>query len=187
MLSYNIVIPAFCIILIFIILLWTKKLSKKTLYFLDILNLLEANLVGYLIIYIVISSSDTMIGILCGVIVADVFSFTKSGKNTLNAKLVGNINTLAKLSICLPVPKKQGLSPIVGVGDLIFYSMIIMHSIKYQGISVGYISFLLILAGQTANILFISIIIRKNWYKGFPATLFPGVFFIAAALINNWL
>jgi hypothetical protein len=167
--------------------LWTKKLSKKTLYFLDILNLLETNLIGYLIIFFVSTSADTMIGILCGVIIADVFSFTKSGKNTPNAKVIGNVNTLARLSICLPVPKKQGLSPIIGVGDLIYYSMIITHSIKYQGISVGYISFLLILAGQLVNILFISIIIRKNWYKGFPATLFPGVFFIAAALINNWI
>jgi hypothetical protein len=140
------------------------------------LNLFGAVMLGCILSFIV--SKDLMIGIICGAVIMDVLSFTKYGKNTLNAKLSQQTYTLARLSICLPVVKKQGLQPIIGVGDLVFYSLLMTFAIKatlgsdWLGIT------LLILAGQGLNILLISMFIHKSWYKGFPATLFPGVFFI---------
>lgn len=174
-------LAAFLIVLIFIIPLWKKQLSKKTLYLLDILNLSAALLIGRLITYY--DSADTIIGIICGVSVIDVISFTKAGKNTLNAKLVGKTNTLARLSICLPIPKKEGLYPIIGIGDLVYYSVIIMYSVKSDVLN-SMTVFFLVITGQLTNTFFISVLKRKHWHKGFPATLFPGVFFMIFFLIK---
>lgn len=182
-LKSEIIIALFLAILICVIDLWKKQLSKKTLYLLDVLNLLGAVLIGYFITFFLADSTGSMIGFVCGVAIMDVFSFAKAGKNTLNAKLINQTYTLARLSICLPVPEKQGLRPIIGVGDLTYYSAIMMFSFKLKGLSNGWAFFLLILAGQLINILFISIFKRKPWYKGFPATLFPGVLFLIAVYI----
>jgi hypothetical protein len=186
-LSYEIIIPAFFTIIVCIIVLWTKQLSKKALYLLDILNILGAIVVGGLIASIASGSTDLMTGIFCGIVIMDVFSFTKAGGKTPNTKLAGHTNTLARLSICLPIPKKRGVQPIIGIGDLLYYSLIMMYSLKSNGMPAGWAAFLLILAGQLTNILFISIIRHKHWYRGFPATLFPGMFFVAAAFLNKWL
>lgn len=126
-LQYEIIIAAFFIILICIIYMWKKLLSKKILFLLDVLNLLDAVVIGYLINFFIAGSTESMIGFVCGVAIMDMFSFTKAGKNTFNAKLTNQTNTLARLSICLPVPEKQGLQPIIGVGDLAYYSSIMMY------------------------------------------------------------
>jgi hypothetical protein len=57
---------------------------------------------------------------------------------------------------------------------------VIMDGLSFTayGGSDWWVTILLILAGQLLNVLFISMFIHKNWYRGFPATLFPGVLFI---------
>jgi hypothetical protein len=181
-LKVEIMFVTFLVILICVIPLWKKQLSKKILYLLDMLNLLGAIVLGYLITLLFADSTGSMIGFVCGVAIMDVFSFTKAGKNTLNAKLANQTNTLARLSICLPIPKKQGLQPIIGVGDLVYYSLLMMYSLKSNTLPNGWTVFLLILVGQLINILFISIFKHRHWYKGFPATLFPGVLFVIAVI-----
>jgi hypothetical protein len=151
-------------------------MSKKVLYQLNVLNLFGAAMLGSVLSFIV--SKDTMIGIIYGAVIMDVLSFTRYGKNTLNAKLSERTYTLTRLSICLPVLKKQGLHPIIGVGDLVFYSLLMAFAIKATLGSGWLVAILLILAGQMVNILFISMFIHKTWYRGFPATLFPGILFI---------
>ena len=161
---------------------WIKKLSKVNLYFNNILNLLAANIIAYFLINYFIKSQDTITGLIIGIAVMDVFSFTKRGKNTLNAKLSGNINTMARLSICLPVPGNPGLQQIIGVGDLLYYSIITMYYIKLAGTSAGLQAAMIILIGQLVNTIAILVLkrIQKEKYKGFPATLFPGMFIIIA-------
>lgn len=163
---------------------WKRKLSKKLLYFNNILLLLVSVCIAYFIIYFFVTTTDRMIGIILGVAAWDVYSFTKSGRNTLNAKLIGNTNSLARLSICLPVPKKPGLQPILGVGDLNYYSLITMFTIKSTGITGGLIALFVLFTGQLANILSISVLRERHWLKGFPATLFPGLLYILATILH---
>lgn len=167
-----------------IIVLWTRPLSKKLLYLLNVLNSIGAAALAYLIITLVIKSMDSFVAMISIIVVMDVFSFTKRGKKTPNARLMNNNNALARLCICLPVAGKPGLQPIIGVGDLYFYSAILLFSLHIFGVNVLGKIFLVLLAGQLANIILISIIKNKAWYKGFPATLFPGIFYLIVMLIS---
>ncbi|WFR56831.1 hypothetical protein QA584_24985 [Anaerocolumna sp. AGMB13025] len=176
--SLPVILILFLVDLAGIIVLWLKPLSRKLLYILNVLNCLASVSLAYLLITAFIKSVDSFVAFIIILVVMDVFSFTKAGKKTPNAKLISNNNALPRLSICLPVPGKPGLQPIIGVGDLYFYGTISVFSIHHFGMSVfGYIV-LLILAGQLINILLISNIKEKVWYKGFPATLFPGILYL---------
>lgn len=172
----------FLINIVGIIVLWTRPLSKKSLYLLNIFNILAASSFAYLIIAFLIDSIESFVVMITIIVVMDVFSFTKKGKMTPNARLMNNNNALARLCICLPVPKKPGLQPVIGVGDLYFYSAIMFFSLHTFGVSVLGKVFLLIFVGQLTNIILISIIKNKVWYKGFPATLFPGAFYLVGLL-----
>lgn len=185
-LSLVIILISFLIVTIAILLLWQRQLSIKNLYLYDVLNLLAPNLLAYLLLLYLIKTEDIFIGVILGVAVMDVFSFTKRGKNTLNAKLSTNIDTMARLSICLPIPGKLGLQQIIGVGDLLYYSVITMYYLHNFGISVGLKITLLIIIGQIVNIVSILLLrkIKTEQYKGFPATLFPGVFIIIVECLH---
>lgn len=165
-----------------IVVLWTRPLSRRLLYFLNVLNSLASVSFAYLLVTVFIKSIDSFITVVVIIVVMDVFSFTKAGKKTPNARLINN-NTLARLSICLPVPGKPGLQPIIGVGDLYFYSVIAVFSLHNFGLDIFGNILLLILAAQLINILLISLIKNKTWYKGFPATLFPGIFYLIVMYI----
>lgn len=176
------ILPTIFILLIVdlagIVVLWIKPLSRKLLYLLNVLNCLASVSFAYLLVTVFIKSVDSFFTVVIIIVVMDVFSFTKAGKKTPNAKLMNKNNTLARLSICLPVPGKLGLQPIIGVGDLYFYSAITVFSLHiFSANFFGYI-LLLVLVGQLINILLISLIKNKTWYKGFPATLFPGIFYL---------
>lgn len=170
--------------LVGIVVLWFRPLTKKLLYALNVLNSLGAASLAYFIATILIKSVDSFFAMVTIIVVMDVFSFTKAGKKTSNAKLINNNNTLARLSICLPVVGKPGLQPIIGVGDLYFYSAIILFSLHNFGVSVLGGIYLLMLVGQIANIIVILFIQNKIWYKGFPATLFPGIFYLIVLCIS---
>ena len=176
------ILPTIFILLIVdlagIVVLWIKPLSRKLLYLLNVLNCLASVSFAYLLITVFIKSVDSFFSVVIIIVVMDVFSFTKAGKNTPNARLINKNNTLARLSICLPVPGKLGLQPIIGVGDLYFYSAISVFSLHIFSANFFWYILLLVLAGQLINILLISLIKNKTWYKGFPATLFPGIFYL---------
>jgi hypothetical protein len=166
-----------------IIVLWTKQLSRKLLYLLNVLNIFASVSFSYLLFTMFIKSVDSFATVVIVIIVMDVFSFTKAGKKTPNSRLISNNNTLVRLSICLPVPGKLGLQPIIGVGDLYFYSAISVFSLHFFSANFFGHTLLLLLAGQLINILLIAIIKNKIWYKGFPATLFPGIFYLITMYI----
>ncbi len=167
-----------------IIIVWKRNLSKKLLLYNNILIVIAPLCLSYLLDIFLLKSVDSLVGVILAVAVMDVFSFTKSGKNTLNAKLMGNMNALARLSVCLPVPKKPGLQPIIGIGDLNYYSIIIMFFLISDGITAGFIASLTIFSGQLINIASILMIRKKPWYKGFPATLFPSILIFIAVLLR---
>jgi len=176
------ILPTIFILLIVnlagIVVLWIKPLSRKLLYLLNVLNCLASVSFAYLLVTVFIKSVDNFFSVVIIIVVMDVFSFTKAGKNTPNARLINKNNTLARLSICLPVPGKLGLQPIIGVGDLYFYSAISVFSLHIFSANFFCYILLLVLVGQLINILLISLIKNKTWYKGFPATLFPGIFYL---------
>jgi len=181
---FQLVIILFAITIIGVLFVWKRPLSKKLLSINNILLLCAPLCITYIITSTFIQSTESFLGVIIGVAAADVFSFTRSGRNTLNAKVISNTNSLARLSICLPVPKKPGLQPILGVGDLTYYSLIAMFSLKTGGTKAGLIAVLILFAGQILNIVFIAIMKKRQWTKGFPATLFPGMFMIIALLMN---
>lgn len=186
LISYNfpakLMLSLFAVILIALLYIWRKKLTRNNLYLNNILNLLFANIGAYIIINYLAISIDSLIGFLAGVAVIDVLSFTRHGKRTLNAKLMSSINSIARLSICLPVAGKAGLQPIIGVGDLLYYSVITMYFVQIDGKEIGLRSALLLLTGQILNIIGIIVLKKrlKEQFKGFPATIFPGILILIA-------
>jgi len=183
-LPFQLVLVILVITIFGVFTVWKKPLSKKLLYINNLLLLCAPLCLTYIITFIFIHTTDSFIGMIVGVAIMDVFSFTRSGRNTLNAKLFSNTNSLARLSVCLPVPKKPGLQPVIGVGDLTYYSLITMFSLKVDGITGGLIAVLILFIGQLVNIIFIAIMKKKQCTKGFPATLFPGLFIIIAIIFN---
>ena len=170
--------------LIIIIIIWRRSLSKRLLYFLDLLNIFVAGSLAFLVMLILRNTPNTIITLITFIVLYDVYSFTKRGKHTLNAKLISQASTLVRLSICLPVPGKPGLQPIIGIGDLYFYSVMALFALDTYG-TMSYSKVVIILiAGQLGNILIISLIKNKSWYKGFPATLFPGMFYLILLLFR---
>ena len=166
-----------------IVVLWTRPLSRNLLYLLNVLNCLASVSFACLLVTVFIKSVDSFLTMMIIIVVMDVFSFTKKGEKTPNARLINQSNTLARLSICLPVPGKPGLQPIIGVGDLYFYSVISVFLLRFFGANYFGYMLLLVLTGQLLNVLFIAIIKNKTWYKGFPATLFPGILSLIIMII----
>lgn len=157
---------------------WRRKLSARVLYLQNLLHIIFALSLAFLLSRFVLVSTDRIIGAISGVILMDLFSFTRRGRGTLNAKLMSKNTTAARLSFCLPVPQKQGLSAIIGVGDLTFYALMMLLAMKADGMSALQTG-LIILLGQLLNQAVILLIKDKKGYKGFPATLMPGLLFIA--------
>lgn len=187
LLYYQMTIPVmatiFVIALTVIIIIWKKPMSRNLLLILNILNVIAVACFAYFLVHIMKQSPASIYGFIAAVITMDVFSFTKRGKNTMNAKLMNNTSALPRLSICLPVPKKPGLQPIIGIGDLNFYSVMTLFALNINGFSSFYIVTLLLVTGQLLNILVISLIKNKTWYRGFPATLFPGLIYLIGIII----
>lgn len=183
-LPFQLVLVLLAITIISLIAAWKMPLSKKLLYINNLLLLVAPLCFTYFITYIFIHEVSSFIGMIAGVAIMDVFSFTRSGRNTLNAKLSSNVNSLARLSVCLPVSKKPGLQPVIGAGDLTYYSFITMFSLKTGGTAAGLIAITIILIGQLVNIILIAIMKKKHYTKGFPATLFPGLFIIVAIILH---
>jgi len=180
---FPVILILFIVNLAGVVVLWTRPLSRNLLYLLNVLNCLASVSFACLLVTVFIKSVDSFLTMMIIIVVMDVFSFTKKGKKTPNARLINQSNTLARLSICLPVPGKPGLQPIIGVGDLYFYSVISVFLLHFFGANnFGYM-LLMVLAGQLLNILFIAIIKNKTWYKGFPATLFPGILSLIIMII----
>lgn len=151
-----------------------KPLNKKYLIVNSMICMMAVLLFGVMIgRYIPLATAIT-IGI-C-VAMADVISFTKKGKNTMNAKVMSNKPLMSKLIVYgmsfknkLPVPTK-------GLGDFAYYAILL--SALYQ-LSAGMTIFLwgcvAVFLGCAINWIIVCFIYKKTWYKGFPATIIPFV------------
>ena len=182
LLYYQALVPVMLLILLstlaLIIVIWRKPMSKSLLYLLNLLNVIAVGSFAFFILLILRNTPESIISLIIVIVLLDVYSFTKRGKNTLNAKLIAQPTALARLSFCLPVPGKPGLQPIIGVGDLYFYSVMALFALDTYNILSYFIVVIILITGQLSNILFIYYIKDKSWYKGFPATLFPGLLYL---------
>lgn len=114
--------------------------------------------------------------------IVDVVSFTKYGKNTPNAKLMSNGNTMYKL-IVYGKGKEAILYPTLGIGDYYNFSFWI------SGLSNNtYMLILLCFAiwmGNLINNMITYKIHNKPTYKGLPATIIPFVCIVVCYLIGS--
>ncbi|WP_150275480.1 hypothetical protein [Paenibacillus tepidiphilus] len=164
--------------------LWKQELSVKVLYRHNVLNVVCALALAVLIPALLKIDLSGYLSILSAVIVADMLSFLRIGRRTPNAKLMGNRQSLARLSICLPLPGRPGLTPIIGVGDLMFYALLTLAALQFPQALHPWIALPLVVLGQLLDIVLIVAAERRKGYKGFPATLMPGVLFIILIAAN---
>ena len=108
-----------------------------------------------------------------GVCIIDVISFTRIGKKTANAKLMGNKKWLTKLVVYGRSFKNEKPVATKGFGDYFWYTTTIASIFTAYGVMIGIGAILAILIGVLLNIFVISKIYKYTWYKGFPATIFP--------------
>ncbi|WP_151736075.1 hypothetical protein [Paenibacillus tengchongensis] len=164
--------------------LWKQALSVKVLYLHNIINVFCPVALALVIFGFLQPSLSGCVSILGGIVAADVFSFMRIGRRTPNAVLMNNRQSLARLSICLPVPGRAGLTPIIGAGDLMYYAFLTLTVLEFPDELNPWTGLPLIVLGQLLNIILIVIVERKERYRGFPATLMPGALVIILIMLN---
>lgn len=122
---------------------------------------------------------SSLLGIIIGVAISDVLSFTKSriGEKTTNSIVSRKTSLLEKLLIYVNIKEYSNLLPILGVGDIIFFSLLV--SSLYQ-INPDYLlqSVALLILGVIINYICIYFSCKRKGYKGFPGTLGPSITFM---------
>lgn len=103
----------------------------------------------------------------------DVFSFTRLGKNTLNAKLINSNKWLPRLLVYGRSFKTGKPVPTKGFGDYLWYSIAFSSIFTTHGKTIGLLAIIAIIVGVIINLFIVSRIYRYSWYKGFPATVGP--------------
>ncbi len=116
---------------------------------------------------------EIMLPMIIYVCVIDVFSFTRLGKNTTNAKLMNSNKWLPRLLV-YGHSFKTG-KPVVtkGFGDYLNYSIAFTTIHTTYGKTIGLCAIIAIIFGVIINLIIISRIYKYTWYKGFPATIGP--------------
>lgn len=129
--------------------------------------------------------SDIFLGVLIAVPLGDILSFTKTkvGENSTNARILKNISVASKLFIYVK-KKKDHLIPLIGVGDICFYSLLMSFVYKLSSKLIFKYDIFLIM-GCLLNCILIMLIHKKKWFKGFPATLGPAVLTFIFFLYNK--
>ena len=115
----------------------------------------------------------------------DVFSFTRRGKNTMNAKLMSSNKWLPRLLV-YGRSSKTG-KPVVtkGFGDYYNYSIAFTAIYTAYGKTIGFGAIIAIILGVIINLIIINRIYKYTWYKGFPATIGPlGLCIILIVIIS---
>lgn len=111
--------------------------------------------------------SDIFLGVLIAVPLADILSFTKTkiGENSTNARILKNVSVASKLVIYVK-NKKDHLIPLIGVGDICFYSLLISFVYKLiSKLTFKYDIFLIM--GCLFNCILIMLIHKKSGLKDF--------------------
>lgn len=107
------------------------------------------------------------------VCVIDIFSFTRFGKNTLNAKVMNSNKWLPRLLVYGRSFKSGEPVATKGFGDYLWYSIAFATIHKTYGKTIGLCAIIGIIFGVIINLIIISRIYKYTWYKGFPATVGP--------------
>lgn len=123
---------------------------------------------------------EEIIGIGVAISIVDVLSFTKYGKNTLNAKAMSNINFMSKL-IVYGKGKKDKLYPTCGIGDYLYFSLWISGLSKNVSIFIFFC--IAILVGNLINNFIVYKLHNNKNYKGIPATIIPFICIMISYLI----
>lgn len=103
----------------------------------------------------------------------DVFSFTRRGKNTMNAKLMSSNKWLPRLLVygrSFKTGKPVGTK---GFGDYYNYSIAFSTIYTAYGKTIGIGAIIAIILGVIINLIIINRVYKHTWYKGFPATIGP--------------
>ncbi|MDF2588513.1 MAG: hypothetical protein K0S41_2354 [Anaerocolumna sp.] len=103
----------------------------------------------------------------------DVFSFSRIGKKTANAKLINSNKWLPRLLVYGRSFKTGKPVATKGFGDYLNYSIAFASIHTTYGKSIGLCAIIAIIIGVIINLLIISRIYKYKWYKGFPATIGP--------------
>ena len=128
---------------------------------------------------------EIMLPMIIYVCVIDVFSFTRFGKKTANAKLMNSNKWLPRLLV-YGRSFKTG-KPVVtkGFGDYLWYSIAFTTIYTTYGKNIGFCAIIAIIFGVIINLIIISKIYKYTWYKGFPATIGPlGLCIILVVIIS---
>jgi hypothetical protein len=170
----------------YIVIYVKKPLNKKHLIVSGGICLIAVLLCGVMIgRYIPITSAIT-IGLCVGII--DIISFTKKGKNTLNAKVLDNKSLTSKLIVYGMSFKDKSPVPTKGLGDFMYYAILLSALFQLsKGITILFLGCIAVFLGCAINWIIVCFIYKKPWYKGFPATIIPFAFLIPlyiACLIN---
>lgn len=176
-LPFFLVLATFVSVLTLAIWLWRRSVKDISVYFYSILNMFGGVLLGVLLTYW-ISGEDRLISFLIGIAVMDLITFTKLGRWTPHRRLIESKGIIEKLSICAPIPVISKLIPIIGIGDIFCYALMVGATLKIWGVSSLWIPIVSIFLGQILNIFGIFSFRSKPWYRGIPATTLPILFFV---------
>ncbi|SFB30276.1 hypothetical protein [Clostridium frigidicarnis] len=127
---------------------------------------------------------SNIVGIIIGISVYDVVSFTKKGKKTLNAKVMNNKNLMAKFIVYGVSLKDRSPVPTKGVGDFFFYTIIASGVYKFLDPVIAINSLIMIFIGCLINYLIVCHIYNEPGYKGLPATPIPFALVLGMIMVH---
>ncbi|MBU3142783.1 hypothetical protein [Clostridium sp. CF012] len=162
-----------------------KEINKKSLYMQNVLSILGSMALGFIGSFIMTKIPILFWIWLIYVIIMDSYNFTNIGKKTKAAKLIKNPEMVSRLSINLPIPFYENLVPVIGVGDLSYFILIVITTAKLCENQFFWYTGIAIILGQIVNAIIFLSCHKKRWYKGIPATVFPGVFSLLMILYFN--
>ena len=164
--------------------MWGRGLDRRRLSLLSVANLLGGAAAGMLAAQW-LPTAGSLLSFLAGFAIMDLVSFTRLGRWTLNAYLMGRAPILRRLSVSLPLPGLPDPYPVLGVGDVFCYSLLVAGGRGVFGGFWPWPAVGAIVVGQALNIGYFLLFARRPWFRGFPATFMPVILFVLAAIFGG--
>ncbi|RLC66942.1 MAG: hypothetical protein DRI52_11390 [Chloroflexi bacterium] len=171
-------------IAILIVWAWRQGLRNSILHVHSVLNMLGGAALGVLAAHW-LADQARVIEFLAGFAVMDFISFTRFGKWTLNRKLMQSGPLLRRLSVSLPLPGFSEPYPIIGIGDIFCFALIVGATLQIWGPSFLWMAVGAVGLGQALNVACLALFRHKPWYRSLPTTSFPVLIFILTVLVQN--
>lgn len=170
--------------MIYVLIYVKKPFNKNHLIISGFICLLTVLLFGILIGRYISITSAIAIGISVGIV--DVLSFTKKGKNTTNAKVMGNKPLMYKLIVYGISFKDKSPVPTKGLGDFMYYAILLSTLFQFtKSNTILFLGILFCFLGCAINWIIIHFIYKRPWYRGFPATIIPFIFLLPLYIISG--